>query len=118
MRTALFMLLVVTAMTSASASMSTPAFTPAAQAAPGTLPSLTQQGAPARVKTSTPPDAPTLQTVALKPATGQTVQTPAKAEAGSDPEAEADGWQRFAPLVFTLALIGAIAVRRHKGGKS
>ena len=113
MRTALFMLLVVTAMTSASASMSTPAFTPAAQAAPGTLPPLTQQDAAARVKTSTPPDAPTLQTVALKPAT---VQTPAKAEAGSDPEA--DGWQRFAPLVFTLALIGAIAVRRHKGGKS
>ena len=116
MRTALFMLLVVTAMTSASASMSTPAFTPAAQAAPGTLPSLTQQDATARVKTSTPPDAPTLQTVALKPATGQTVQTPAKAETGSAPEA--DGWQHFAPLVFTLALIGAIAVRRHKGGKS
>lgn len=116
MRTALFML-VATAMTSASASMSTSAFTPSAQATPGSLQPLTQHNAAAHRKTSAPQqDAPTLQTVALKPATGQTVQTPTQAEARSN--AEADGWQRFAPLVFTLALIGAIAVRRHKGGKS
>lgn len=118
MRTALFMLLVITAMTSASASMSTPSFTPGAQAASGSIFPLTQQDAAARVKTSTLPDAPTLQTVALKPATGQAGQTTAKAEAGSEADTEADGWERFAPLVFTLALIGAIAVRRHKGGKS
>lgn len=76
-----------------------------------TLATQTRPGTPESIVTSAAPHAThaaAVQTVALQPATEQASQT--------DPNDS--GWQAFAPVAVTLALIGAIAVRRHKTERS
>lgn len=117
MRSALFTLLVAAAMTSASASTPpAPAPDPAfIKPPPGPLSTLAQEDHRGqRINTSAPLHAAAIQTVAMTPGTGEIGQ--ADSQAGG-PQEDA-GWQGFAPVAVTLALLGAIAVRRHRAGKS
>lgn len=116
MRLALFMLLAATVTASASASALVPVATERAESAPSalTLALQTPQNPPNTPLhsggTAVPAHAATLQTVALA--------APLAAQASTAKDEPVSPWQAVGTVAVTLALIGAIAVRRHQAGKS
>ena len=113
MRPALFLLLAATVTALASASAPAPAATERTESPPGAL-TLARQNhqntPPQSGATTTPAHAATLQTVAL--------MAPLAAPASAAADEPVSGWQAVGTVAVTLALIGAIAVRRHQAGKS
>ncbi|MDQ3061015.1 MAG: hypothetical protein M3R45_16115 [Pseudomonadota bacterium] len=115
MRLALFKLLVATAMTSVSACTPLPTssdVTEAAQAtqAPARAQLVASHPGPAeRIAPRGPHQADIIQTTALAGNADQLSQNPAQYDSG---------WKTYGPLGVTLALIGAIAVRRHQARRS
>jgi Tfp pilus assembly protein PilX len=113
MRPALFMLLAATVTALALASAPAPAATEPTESALRALPLALQnhQNTPPQSSaTAVPAHAATLQTVALT----APLATPASA-AKDEPVSL---WQAVSTVAVTLALIGAIAIRRHQAGKS
>lgn len=113
MRPALLILLAAAAMTSAAASTSTPA---ALQLAPSAaMSTLGPHGetpgpaSPAHAQTRA-----TIQTVAMAAPAGHEQASPPRQSTDKDRASMGT----FAPLAITLALIGAIALRRRLGGKA
>lgn len=114
MRPALLILLAAAAMTSASASTSTPA---ALKLAPGTaMSTLAPQGETlSPTPTAQAQTAAAIQTVAMASPAEHDQASPASSQDADDEKAP---WHALTPLAITLALIGAIALRRRLGGKS
>lgn len=111
MRSALFMLLAatVTALASAPAPAATEPTESALRALPLALQNH-QNTPPQSGATAVPARAATLQTVALT--------APLATPASTAKDEPVSLWQAVSTVAVTLALIGAIAVRRHQAGKS